>query len=177
MNTPLTRFRARSTNGHVDNFACFVKPQHIVLAWTDDNEHDKDNYERCREALQVLQAATDAQERQLFVQKLQLPPPMYYTQDDVDALTSGEVAGTYMAPREVGERMAASYVNFYVACEAILVPQFGSPDSDANAVRVIQEIFPDRTILGVSSRSILVGGGNLHCVTQQLPRIPTVGDE
>ena len=64
------------TNGHVDNFACFAKPTEIVLSWTDDNVHDNVNYERCREALALLEHETDAQGRTLTIHKLPLPPPI-----------------------------------------------------------------------------------------------------
>ena len=64
------------TNGHIDNFCCFVKPGHVVLAWTDDDEHDKGNYERCRKAYTVLSASTDAKGRTIQVHKLYLPPPI-----------------------------------------------------------------------------------------------------
>ena len=64
------------TNGHVDNFACFLKPGHVLLSWTDDDEYDKVNYDLCRAALKVLEQETDAQGRPLTVHKLHLPPPI-----------------------------------------------------------------------------------------------------
>ena len=63
------------TNGHVDNFCCFVKPGHVVLAWTDDEENDRDNYTRCRVASLHLQDAKDAKGRPIVIHKLYLPPP------------------------------------------------------------------------------------------------------
>ena len=71
--------------------------------------------------------------------------------------------------RQVGERLAASYVNFYFANNAVIVPQLGQAESDANAIEILQKIFPERTIIGVQSREILLGGGNIHCITQQVP--------
>ena len=67
--------------------------------------------------------------------------------------------------------MAASYVNFYVANSAVLVPQFGAADSDSKAISKLEELFPGRRVIGIQSREILIGGGNIHCVTQQLPRL------
>jgi agmatine deiminase len=64
------------TNGHVDNFCCFVKPGHVVLAWTDDQVHDMGNYQRCRQAESFLLSCQDAKGRSLQVHKLQLPPPL-----------------------------------------------------------------------------------------------------
>jgi agmatine deiminase len=153
------------TNGHIDNWACFVRPGHVVLAWT-ENEDDAENYKRCRQALDVLSKETDAQGRSLTVSKLELPQPMYYTQEEVDSL--GENKDIVVAPREAGERMAASYINFYIANAAVIVPQYGD-SADANAISILQELFPDRSVIGVPSREILIGGGNIHCITQQLP--------
>lgn len=160
-----------STNGHIDNFACFAAPQHVVLAWTDDETSDSDNYTRCRQALTIFEQETDAKGRPLHVHKLMLPPPMHYTEDESKALSSGAVAETYMAPRQVGDRLAASYVNFYIANEAILVPQFGCTETDDFALCVLQGLFPTRKAIGIPSRDILIGGGNIHCITQQLPKL------
>jgi agmatine deiminase len=68
------------TNGHVDNFCCFVKPGHVVLAWTDDEKNDPENYARCREAETILLSSKDAKGRNLQVHRLQLPPPMVSNQ-------------------------------------------------------------------------------------------------
>jgi agmatine deiminase len=70
--------------------------------------------------------------------------------------------------REEGERLAASYVNFYICNGKVLVPQFGDP-ADEEAVRILSEAFPDREVIPVYARAILVGGGNIHCITQQIP--------
>jgi agmatine deiminase len=64
------------TNGHIDNFCCFVQPGHVALSWTDDQVGDFENWRRCREALEILQATKDAQGRLLTVHKLYLPPPL-----------------------------------------------------------------------------------------------------
>ena len=96
-----------------------------------------------------------------------------YTREDVESLAPMEGASgddrSYVTRRE-GEYMAASYVNFYIANEAVVVPQFGDPDSDEDAIKTLERLFPHRTVIGVSSRSILLGGGNIHCITQQIPK-------
>ena len=102
------------TNGHIDNWACFVAPGVVVLAWTDDADDDADiehvcetnNYERCRAALAVLEAVTDAKGRALTVHKLYLPKPMFYTREIVDSLLRvvGDDKTELDNPRQVGDR-------------------------------------------------------------------------
>ena len=70
--------------------------------------------------------------------------------------------------REAGERLAASYVNFYLANGAVIVPQFADVN-DRQAVDILEREFPDRTVIPVMARDILMGGGNIHCITQQVP--------
>ena len=74
--------------------------------------------------------------------------------------------------REAGERLAASYVNFYFANGIVLLPQFGrdNEESDKRAVRIMKELCPDREIVPIAAREIIVGGGNIHCITQQIPK-------
>jgi len=149
------------TNGHVDNFCCFVAPGEVVLAWTDDEKEDNENYHRCRSALQVLENTLDSTKRTLKVHKLHLPsPPLFYTKEDAFGLRQ----------RKAGDRLSASYVNFYVANKAIVVPQFGC-EQDGQALDTLKNAFPDRNVVGVQSRHILVGGGNIHCITQQVPTV------
>ena len=79
--------------------------------------------------------------------------------------------------RTEGERLAASYVNFYIANGAVVMPGFGNPDNagdaaheyDARAKRILSELFPTRQIIQIYTREILTGGGNIHCMTQQIP--------
>lgn len=164
------------TNGHVDNFCCFVQPAVVALAWTDDETRDPENYQRCRQALSILETAVDARGRSLTVHKLLLPsPPLAYTRQEVEDLTKQQAQSTSndstAVDRVAGQRLAASYVNFYIANQAVIVPQFGCTDTDEAAVKKLQELFPTRTAVGVYSRDILVGGGNIHCVTQQVPSV------
>jgi agmatine deiminase len=158
------------TNDHIDNFACFVKPQHVVLAWTDNESEDEENYRRCRQAKELLEKETDARGEPLFVHKLHLPRPMYYTKEMVEELDAApSPQHTHVPSRTVGEQMAASYVNFYISNAAVIVPQFGDEEFDAKAIETLQGLFPDRRVIGVATKEILVGGGNIHCITQQVP--------
>ena len=154
------------TNGHVDNLAAFVRPGSVLLSWTDDEVGDGDNYRRCREAERVLLTKRDAKGRSFEVMRLNLPDPMFYTEEEVRTLEAVDGA----VPRIAGECLAASYANFYVANYGVIVPQFGDDKRDADAIKVLKSAFPEREVVGVYSREILLGGGNIHCITQQVPR-------
>jgi agmatine deiminase len=71
--------------------------------------------------------------------------------------------------RHVGERLSASYANFYIANGAVIMPAFGLPEADNHAQAVLQQAFPDRQVVAVQTREIVLGGGNIHCITQQQP--------
>ena len=154
------------TNEHVDNVCAFTAPGEVVLAWTDD-ENDP-QYEFSMADLKYLESQTDAKGRHLVIHRLPIPdhPVLVSTEDLANyEFEEGEDV------REVGERLAASYVNFYFVNGAILVPQFGGDNekSDERAVDLLKTICPDREIIGIPARAILLGGGNIHCITQQIP--------
>ena len=154
------------TNEHVDNVAAFIKPGEVVLAWTDNREDPQ--YELSAQDLAYLEGETDAKGRKIKVRKLPIPDvPVCCSARDIDnyVFEPGEDA------REAGERLAASYLNFYFANGIALVPQFGgeNAESDARAVKILAELCPERRIVPISARDILLGGGNIHCITQQVP--------
>ncbi len=154
------------TNEHVDNVCAFVAPAEVVLAWTDDI--DDPQYELSKADLDYLEAETDARGRKIKVHKLPIPDnAILITGDDLSNYEFEEGEDT----REIGERLAASYVNFYFINGAALVPQFGGDNakSDERAVEILQDICKDREVIGIPARDILLGGGNIHCITQQIP--------
>jgi agmatine deiminase len=151
------------TSGHVDNLACYLRPAEIALTWTDDRSDPQ--YERSAEAFEFLASQTDARGRVLTVHKIHQPGPLTITAEEaagVDAL-----AGTQ--PRRAGDRMAGSYINFYFCNGGAIVPIFDDPH-DAAALEMLQELLPGRRVVGVPAREILLGGGNIHCITQQQPQ-------
>eukprot|EP00878_Enallax_costatus_P012150 GHUV01012687.1.p1 GENE.GHUV01012687.1~~GHUV01012687.1.p1 ORF type:complete len:257 (+),score=61.56 GHUV01012687.1:920-1690(+) len=157
------------TNGHIDNFACFARPGVVLLAWTDDTSDPQ--YQISQEALQVLEQAVDAKGRKLQVIKLPCPPPMERTQEEWETLDPNG-----REHREKGGRLAASYVNFFIANGAVIMPAFGIPEADSRAQKVLQETFPDREVVAIQTREIVLGGGNIHCITQQQPLLPASAD-
>ncbi len=150
------------TSGHVDNLCCFVRPHVVLLHWTDD-EHDP-QYARSVDAYERLSRETDAHGRRFEIHKLRAPAPMYFRESDLSGLERSADGYT----RQVGARMAASYVNFYIANGAVVMPSFDDAH-DEPARRDVQALFPDRTVVSVFSREVLLGGGNIHCITQQQP--------
>jgi agmatine deiminase len=148
------------TNGHVDNIVTFVRPGVVALTWTDDK--DDPQYEISMDAYKRLSEATDAKGRKLEIHKIHQPGPLYITKEE--SLGVDSIDGTL--PREEGDRMAGSYVNFLICNGGVVVPIFDD-SHDQDALETIQNIFPNRKIVGVAAREILLGGGNIHCITQQ----------
>ena len=150
------------TDGHVDNLACFVRPGVVVLTWTDDRSDPQ--YERSLDARRRLDSAVDAHGRSLEVHVLHQPGPLVVT--GAEAAGVQAVAGTQ--PRVAGTRLAASYVNYYPANDCIVMPSLDAV-FDASAQETLEALFPGRQVEGVAAREILLGGGNIHCITQPVP--------
>jgi len=150
------------TNGHVDNIMTVVRPGEVILTWTDDKNDPQ--YEISNEAYDVLMTEKDARGRSLKVHKLHQPNPILITKEESEGVDA--VEGTL--PRLEGDRLAASYVNFLIVNKGVVVPVFND-EHDQSALQQLSEIFPDRKIVGVYAREILLGGGNIHCITQQQP--------
>lgn len=150
------------TNGHVDNFCCYVRPGEVLLAWTDDPQDP--NYPRCQAAMQVLESACDAKGRQLLVHKMPIPGPLHASEEECAGVDL--VAGSQ--ERDPSIRLAGSYVNFLIVNGGIVAPSFDDA-KDAEAKQILQRVFPEHEVVMVPGREILLGGGNIHCITQQQP--------
>jgi agmatine deiminase len=151
------------TDGHIDNLACFVRPGEVCLTWCDDPRDPQ--HAISQDALERLMAARDARGRRLLVHKVPAPAPLH--------MTAREAAGIQRkrgsSARVAGWRLAGSYVNFYLANGGLIMPLL-DPRTDRAAARVLKRLFPERKVVGVQAREILLGGGNIHCITQQVPR-------
>ena len=150
------------TDGHIDNLACFVKPGEVCLGWT-DNPRDP-QHAVSRDAWERLQDARDARGRRLKVHKLSMPGLLTISAKEA----AGVVAREGTKPRSQGERLAGSYVNFYIANGGIVMPLL-DPRTDRAVAAKLKKLFPRRRVVGVPARDILLGGGNIHCITQQVP--------
>ncbi len=132
------------THGHVDDLARFVNP-HTVVTVVEDDPGDT-NYEPLRENLELLHGMKDETGRPLRVHTLPMPAPLYFD----------------------GQRLPASYANFYIANNLVLAPTFNDP-RDRVALARLAELFPDRQVIGIYCGDLIWGLGALHCMTQQQP--------
>lgn len=151
------------TNEHVDNMACFIKPGVVALAWPTDKNDPQ--YKYSQSAYKVLSSVTDAKGRNLQVIKIKLPKPLYMSKSEA----KGIKLGRYDAKaRPEGSRLAASYINFYQGEKFVILPAFGVPE-DKLAKDQLKKLYPNKEIIQINSREILLGGGNIHCITMQIP--------
>ena len=151
------------TNGHIDDVACFIRPGEVACIWTEDPAHPF--YEAAQAAYKTLSESIDAKGRKLKVYKMCMTKEPCYLKDawSIDTATGA-------IPREEGEISIASYMNFLITNNAIILPQYGD-ENDALAVQQVQEMFPGYTIEPVMTTEIAYGGGNIHCITQQMPKV------
>jgi agmatine deiminase len=132
------------THGHVDDLARFVNPTTVVTVVEDDPKDE--NYTPLQENLVLLKAMRDQDGHALRVETLPMPAPVFFN----------------------GQRLPASYANFYIANRIVLVPTFTDP-KDRIALNTLAELFPDREIVGIPCRDLVLGLGTIHCMTQQEP--------
>ena len=133
------------THGHVDDLARFVGPQTVVTVV--EPRTDDLNHEPLADNLRRLQAARDQDGQPLRVVTLPMPAPIVFD----------------------GQRLPASYANFYIANGLVLVPTFNDP-ADRIALNTLAELFPDRQIVGIHCVDLVLGLGTLHCLSQQQPK-------
>jgi agmatine deiminase len=155
---------ADETDGHIDNLACFARPGVVLLSWSDDPSDPQQAISR--DARERLEAASDARGRSLEVVLLPSPGPLQISAEEAAGVEAAE--GTI--PRRAGDRLAASYANFYLANSRVVYPLL-DPRHDAEAAAILRRTFPEREVVGVPAREILLGGGNVHCITQQVPAV------
>jgi agmatine deiminase len=132
------------THGHVDDLARFVGPSTVVTAREPDPGDE--NHATLEENWDRLQGMTDADGRKLEVVALPMPKPLAFA----------------------GQRLPASYANFYVANGCVLVPTFNDVN-DRKALGILSELFPGRDVIGIHAVDLVWGLGTLHCMTQQEP--------
>ena len=133
------------TDGHIDDLARFIDARTIAIG-IETNQRDP-NYAILQKARRAIDKFRDQDGRPFEIVELPMPKPLAYD----------------------GQRVPATYVNFYFANGALLVPTFGQHDRDRKALAVLQSQLPGRKVIGVECRSLIWGLGAIHCFTQQQP--------
>jgi agmatine deiminase len=134
------------THGHIDDLARFVGLRTVVTV-VEDNSADP-NHEPLQENLRRLRGMTDADGKSLDVVTLPMPAPVWFD----------------------GQRLPASYANFYIANDRVLVPTFNDAQ-DSRALGILADLFPGRVVIGIHAVDLVWGLGTLHCLTQQQPAV------
>jgi agmatine deiminase len=132
------------THGHVDDLTRFVNGTTVVTIVEED--HGDANYAPLQENLARLQKMKDQDGRPLQVETLPMPKPVYFD----------------------GQRLPASYANFYIANGIVIVPTFNDAN-DRVALNTLAKLFSGREVVGIHCRDLVLGLGTLHCMTQQQP--------
>ncbi len=133
------------TDGHIDDIARFVSKDVVVCAL--ESEKDDENYAALKANFELLKGSTGSDGKRLKVVPLPMPSPVICK----------------------GQRLPASYTNFYIANGTVLVPIFRDP-MDKEAMQVLKGLFPTRKVIGINCRELVYGFGAIHCVTQQQPK-------
>ena len=134
------------TDGHIDNVACFSQPG-VVTAMVCSEKEDP-YYEILNDNLEILKTSTDAKGNRLKVIEI-------------------EMSYKRLIP---GSDEPCSYINYYIANGGIVLPTYNDKNADENALNLIKSAFPNRKIICIDGHDIHLGGGNVHCITQQQPR-------
>jgi agmatine deiminase len=132
------------TDGHVDDLTRFVGPRTVVTA-IEENPEDE-NYEPLQENLRRLETMTDLSGQRLKIVTIPMPPTVIYQ----------------------GQRLPASYANFYIANTVVLLPTYNHAN-DERARTTLAELFPGREVIGLDCTDLIWGLGAFHCLTQQVP--------
>ena len=134
------------THGHVDDLCRFVNPTTVVLV--EEKNPNDENYTALQENRERLQSVRICGGKKLEVIALPMPQPLVFD----------------------GQRLPASYANFYIGNAAVLVPTFNDPN-DYIALGVLRELFPDRSVVGVNAVDLIWGLGAFHCLTHEQPAV------
>jgi agmatine deiminase len=137
------------TDGHIDFYARFTSPGHIIAAL--DSDPESPDYNITRTHLDLLRDATDAKGRSLKIQTLRTPETI--------------------RPDFASDDFAAGFIGYYVCNDAVIIQEFGDHAADTAAREIIQSAYPDREVIALNMDALATGGGSIHCVTQQQPSL------
>jgi agmatine deiminase len=143
------------TDGHIDTITRFIDENTIITSVCEDASDV--NFQTMQDNLERLKTFTNLDGKPFQILELPLPKNRL---EHVGAIAQAEGL--------LGERLPPTYANFYISNGAVIVPTYNDPN-DALALEILESLFPDRVVIGLSSRAIINGGGSFHCVTQQQP--------
>ncbi|MBE5884792.1 MAG: agmatine deiminase family protein [Lachnospiraceae bacterium] len=155
------------TNGHIDNLISFVNQNELCLAWTEDNKNP--NYRRIKKAFDIISSITNCDGNKYKIHLIPLPPIQYMNEKE----SSGLWIHPDALPRNAGDVLPASYINYYIINNAVLIPAFGC-DTDEVVKTMFENIFPERDVIQVYSREPLLGGGGIHCLLHEVPLMENI---
>lgn len=135
------------TDGHIDDITRFVSADTVVTV-VEENTTDE-NYHILQENLQLLSKMHLLNGKQLNIIELPMPSPVIYE----------------------GQRLPASYANFYISNAAVVVPTYRDEKNDQKALDILSACFPYRNVVGIDSTDVIWGLGSWHCLSQQEPRV------
>lgn len=150
------------TDGHVDEIVFFVRPGEVAIGWTDDPSHPQ--YTVLQEAFKKLKESSDAEGRKLKINKIQLPKQIKLSEQETLEIDFSP----HSFNRSKDMIFISTYINCYLCNGGVILPTFNDPQ-DKHAIEAFKKMFPDRKIVTVNTREVSVGGGNIHCITQQQP--------
>lgn len=174
-----------ATGGHIDEYARFVDPHTILLAEVTAEERDTDplaaiNYQRLEENFKILQASTDQDGKPFRIVRIPAAKPIHVTMTRSDEIFQALQELTFedgtiiQDSARIKTILAASYLNFVIANDVVIVPIYWQPDrdleyqqKDQEALAVFQSVFPDKKIVAINPENINAGGGGMHCIVQQ----------
>ena len=134
------------TDGHIDNVACFIKPGVVIALSCSDK--DDPFYDKLNENMEILKTSVDSNNQRLKIIPLEMSYKRFIPNSDEPS----------------------SYVNFYMANNSIIIPSFDDKKADIKAQEIIKASLPKRKVIALNTIDVLMGGGNIHCITQQQPK-------
>ncbi|MFD1315635.1 agmatine deiminase family protein [Namhaeicola litoreus] len=175
-----------TTNGHIDEFARFVNDHTILLAEVDSEELDDpialENHRRLEENYKILKEATDQDGKPFEIIRIPMPKtilgimkpgdPVY----DYIATLDYQDGSSFPTGEPIKVIMAASYLNFLIANEVVLMQKYYSyeedlslKETDEKAKKILESLFPMKKVIAIDASAINFGGGGIHCITMQEP--------
>lgn len=150
------------TNGHIDNILSVISDEDICLAWTDDKNDP--NYKRVRDAYRALEDERNINGIKYNIHLIPLPIIQRMTQKESDGLIPNEQS----LDRSAGDILPASYLNFYMLNDAVIIPSFGC-NEDKEVLAIFKKLFKNKEVIQLYSREPLLGGGGIHCLLHEIP--------